>query len=123
MAAPMPAPATPPMIFASVDLLTCEPINVPATAPSTPPTTVAVFAHGSSLTLTPAIDCAPVRGSVAQPGTNSSAGRTAASEERNDGVFVFMIVFIGCGRQPSFNHAKGPAPLVNPGGFPCGPGQ
>src|SRR6516225_6943391 len=79
MAAPTAPPATPPSTRASVDLVKCEVTTAPVTAPSTPPTTVAVLAQGSSLTLTPAIDCAPELGSVAQPWISSARGRAAAS--------------------------------------------
>ena len=51
----MPPPATVPSTRASVFLVTDDVTTAPATAPSTPPTTVAVLAHGSSLTLMPAI--------------------------------------------------------------------
>ena len=79
MAAPMPPPATVPSTRASVLLVTCDVTTAPATAPITPPTTVAVLAHGSSLTLMPAIDCAPVCGSVAQPWIEQREREGAAS--------------------------------------------
>src|SRR5246127_5930911 len=87
MAAPMPPPATVPSTRASVFLVTCDVTTPPAIAPSTPPTTVAVLAQGSSLTLMPAIFCAPVLGSVAQPWISRTSGRAAAGGGRREWVF------------------------------------
>ena len=95
MAAPMPPPATVPSTRASVDLVICEVTTAPATAPSTPPTTVAVLAQGSSLTLMPAIDCAPVFGSVAQPAMNSVSGMAATSGWRRNRFVDVMAASLG----------------------------